>query len=95
MKINYLILMILLISGCSAEQAEEFAFRKTMEYQLADDCGEDKECVKAVKEQIEACMEVSDWRKYVINNEDEAETNRFISRFFPCFKDSNGDAYFD
>ena len=47
-----------------------------------------------VKEQIESCMEKSDWRKYVDNDEDEEELKRFIGEFFPCFKDSNGNPYF-
>jgi len=94
MKYSVLIIL-LLIGGCTAEQVEEIAFRKVMEYQLIDDCGEDdKACIKAVKEQIESCMEKSDWRKYVNNDEDEAEMKRFIGEFFPCFKDSNGNSYF-
>jgi len=85
----------LLIGGCSAEQTEEFAFRKTMEYQLKDKCGEEsKECIKAVEEQIESCMKKSDWRKYLESNEDQEEMKRFISDFFPCFKDSNGNSFF-
>ncbi len=95
MKKSSVFIILLLIGGCTTEQAEEFAFRKTMEYQLIDDCGkENKECIKAVKEQIESCMKKSDWRKYVNNDEDEKEMKRFISKFFPCFKDSNGNSYF-
>jgi hypothetical protein len=94
MKFSVLIIL-LLIGGCTAEQVEEIAFRKVMEYQLIDDCGEDdKACIKAVKEQIESCMEKSDWRKYVNSDEDEEEMKRFIGEFFPCFKDSNGNSYF-
>jgi len=94
-KKSSVFIILLLIGGCTTEQAEEFAFRKTMEYQLIDDCGkEDKECIKAVKEQIESCMKESDWRKYVNNDEDEKEMKRFINKFFPCFKDSNGNSYF-
>ena len=96
MKKRTVIFILLLLGGCSAEQTEEFAFRKMMEYQLSEDCGEDnKECIKAVKEQIESCMKKSDWRKYLENDEDEEEMKRFISVFFPCFKDSNGNSYFD
>ncbi len=88
-------MIVLLIGGCTAEQAEELAFRKVMEYQLTDECGEDnKACIEAVEEQIKACMEKSDWRKYVNNGEDEAEMKRFINQFFPCFKDPNGNSYF-
>lgn len=88
-------IILLLIGGCTAEQVEEIAFRKVMEYQLIDDCGEDdKECIEAVKEQIESCMEKSDWRKYVKSDEDEEEMKRFVGEFFPCFKDSSGNSYF-
>jgi hypothetical protein len=88
-------IILLLIGGCTAEQVEEIAFRKVMEYQLIDDCGEDdKACIRAVKEQIESCMEKSDWRKYVKSDEDEAEMKRFVGEFFPCFKDSSGNSYF-
>jgi hypothetical protein len=94
MKFSVLIIL-LLIGGCTAEQVEEIAFRKVMEYQLIDDCGEgDKACIKAVKEQIQSCMEKSDWRKYVNSAEDEEEMKRFIGEFFPCFKDPNGSSYF-
>ena len=88
-------IILLLIGGCTAEQVEEIAFRKVMEYQLIDDCGEDdKACIEAVKEQIESCMIKSDWRKYVKSDEDEEEMKRFVGEFFPCFKDSSGNSYF-
>ena len=80
----------MLIGGCSAEQAEEFAFQKVMEYKLKDECGENKGCINAVEEQIESCMKESDWRKYVKNDEDDEEMERFVRLFFPCFKDPNG-----
>ena len=95
MKKTALIFIVLLLGGCSEAQVEEFAFRKSMEYQLKDDCGDDnEECIKAVEEQIASCMEKSDWRKYLENDKDEAELKRFISEFFPCFKDANGNSYF-
>jgi hypothetical protein len=88
-------IILLLIGGCTAEQVEEIAFRKVMEYQLIDDCGEDdKACIEAVKEQIESCMGKSDWRKYVKSDEDEEEMKRFVGVFFPCFKDPNGNSFF-
>jgi hypothetical protein len=95
MKKISVFVILLLIGGCTAEQVEEIAFRKVMEYQLIDECGEDdKECIKAVEEQIEFCMEKSDWRKYVNNDDDDEEMKRFINAFFPCFKDPNGNSYF-
>jgi hypothetical protein len=88
------VVVLLLVIGCSEEQTEEFVFKKTMEYQLKDDCGKNKDCISAVEKQIESCMEKSDWRKYLKNSEDEEELNRFIKIFFPCFKDPNGNSYF-
>jgi hypothetical protein len=95
MKKISVFVILLLIGGCTAEQVEEIAFRKVMEYQLIDECGEDdEECIKAVEEQIEFCMEKSDWRKYVNSDDDDDEMKRFINEFFPCFKDPNGNSYF-
>ena len=90
-----IIFLLLALGGCSQEQAEEFAFRKTMEFQLKDECEEDQDCITAVEEQIESCMQQSEWRKYLNDSENEEELNRFIRVFFPCFKDSNGNSYFD
>ncbi len=89
-----MLIIVLLVAGCSEEQAEEFAFRKTMEYRLKDKCGENEECISAVEEQIESCMKKSDWRKYLDNDEDKSELKRFINEFFPCFRDPNGNSYF-
>jgi len=88
------IAILLLVTGCSPEQTEEFVFKKTMEYQLKDDCGEDTDCISAIEEQIESCMKNSDWRNYLKNSEDEEELNRFVKTFFPCFKDHDGNSYF-
>jgi hypothetical protein len=75
---------------------EELAFRKVIEYQLKDECGdEDKACVAAVEAQIESCMKQSDWRQFLENEEDQEEMKRFISEFSPCFKDSEGNSYFN
>ena len=89
------IFLLFALGGCSQEQAEEFAFRKTMEFQLKDECEDNQDCINAVEEQIESCMLQSDWRSYLESSEDEQELNRFIRVFFPCFKDPNGNSYFD
>ena len=95
MKRLFLLTICLLIGGCSSEMVEELAFRKVMEYQLKDECGdEDKACIAAVEAQIEFCMKQSDWRQFLENEEDEEELKRFVSEFFPCFKDSEGSSYF-
>ena len=86
---------LLLLVGCSTEQTEEFVFRKVLEYQLKEECGEEnKQCITDVEEQIQACMRESDWRAYLDNEEDEEEMKRFINAFFPCFKDANGNSHF-
>lgn len=96
MKSIPILFFVLLLTGCTAEQAEEFAFRKTMEYQLKEECGKkDKACIQAVEEQIESCMQKSEWKKYVDDSENEAEMQRFIRAFFPCFKDARGKPLFD
>jgi hypothetical protein len=95
MKRLLLLIICLLIGGCSSEMVEELAFRKVMEYQLKDECrDEDKACIAAVEAQIESCMIQSDWRQFLENEEDEEEVQRFVSEFLPCFKDSEGSAYF-
>ena len=95
MKRLLLLIICLIIGGCSSEMVDELVFRKVMEYQLKDECrDEDKACIKAVEAQIESCMIQSDWRQFLENEEDEEETQRFVSEFFPCFKDSDGNAYF-
>jgi len=95
MKKFFVFAFFLLISGCSGEQAEEFAFRKMIEYQLKNDCGEEnKQCIKAVEEQMKTCMDESDWRTYLDSHEDQKEMQRFVKKFFPCFKDANGNSYF-
>ena len=66
-----------------------------MEYLLKNKCGEEnKECLKAIEEQIDSCMEISDWKKYLDSDEDQEEMQRFIYKFSPCFKDPNGNSYF-
>ena len=87
--------LLLFLIGCTTEQTEEFVFRKVLEYQLKEECGADnKQCIAHVEEQIQACMNESDWRAYLENEEDEEELQRFIKAFFPCFKDDDGNAYF-
>ncbi len=91
----YILAITMILGGCSAEQFDEFVFRKVMEYQLKDECGEDnRPCIEAIEEQIESCMQKSDWRTYLDSDGDQEETQRFIRDFFPCFKDANGKSYF-
>ena len=95
MKKVYLFVFSLLVGGCSGDQVEEFVFRKVLEYELKEDCGkENKQCIKDIEEQIQTCMNKSDWRAYLDNDEDQEEMQRFIKEFFPCFKDANGNSYF-
>lgn len=99
MKIIGLLLMSFLLASCSEGQMadiEELAFRKTLEYSLAELCGEeDKACNAAVKEQVKSCMEKSDWRKFLDNEDDEDELDRFTTAFYLCIVDSEGNPYFE
>ena len=84
----------LTLAGCSEAEVEEYTFRKVMEYELKSDCDDDAACIEAVEAQIKDCMASSDWRRYLENEDNEAELERFIYRFFPCFKDASGNPYF-
>ena len=94
---KYLILLSLAIvfMGCSQKDAEKFAFRKVLEYELVDKCGDDEECIVAVKTQIPGCMEESDWYRYLNSDEDAEEFNRFANAFYACIVDPNGNPYFE
>lgn len=97
MKLISIFIFSLFLLSCTAEQAEEFTFRKTIEHELLKLCkthAKEKACTKAVKNQIVECMKKSDWHKLVDNAEDKAEQNRFINAFYPCFVDSRGNPYF-
>ena len=87
--------LCLFIMSCSEGQVEEFAFRKTLELSLVKACEEDQECATAVKSQISDCMEKSDWRKYLQQEESEEALNRFTKTFYSCIVDSEGNPYFE
>ena len=83
------------VTGCSEQQVEELVFRKTLEYQLKDRCGDDNEaCHEAVEEQIRECLRKSEWKRYLDSHEDEAEVERFVREFYPCFRDADGNPLF-
>jgi hypothetical protein len=93
-KISIVVVSMLLIA-CSDEAVEELAFRKSLEYNLSDLCGEDdKACVHAVETQTRGCMEKSDWRKYLKAKDDPVEKKRFITEFYACVVDPEGKPYF-
>ena len=92
-KVLVLVSMVFL-PACTESQLEEFAFRKTLEYDMVETCGEDKSCVKAVEEQVANCMVSSQWRQYLENQDDEAELERFATEVYACIKDTEGKAYF-
>lgn len=94
-NIPLLVLCVMAISGCSEKAIEEFAFRKSLEYHLTELCGEDAEdCVIAVKEQTGPCMKQSDWYKFVKDQDNKAEKERFITAFYACIVDPEGNPYF-
>lgn len=94
MKAIPALLILLFLTGCSEKQIEEFAFRKTLEYELTDLCGDDKDCLAAIKDQTKACMEKSDWRKYLKDPDNKEELKRFTTEFYACIVDPNGKPYF-
>ena len=89
-----LILLCLTIGGCTDAQIEEFVFRKSMEYDLKSKCEDDDNCKVAVEAQIRDCLAEADWRRFMDDDENPAEVERFVFAFYPCFKDSDGNAYF-
>lgn len=95
MKRLAVVLLSLPLLACSEASVEEFAFRKTLEHNLLELCGEDdKECTAAVEAQLKGCMEKSNWRKYVESQDDPAELERFTGEFYACIVDSEGNPYF-
>ncbi len=99
MKIFFIVLLPIMIGGCSSEKVEEFVFRKTLEYGLVEMCEEegkdkDKKCVAAVANQIETCMAKGNWKEFLKNQDDEDELQRFVKAFYPCFEDAKGNPYF-
>jgi hypothetical protein len=83
------------LSACG-DGLQELTFRKTLEYELVELCGEkDKICIAAVKAQIKQCMVKSDWKKFVKNQDSDAELKRFTTVFYACVVDNNGEPYFE
>lgn len=96
MKIAGIIFVLFVLVSCSEGQIEEFAFRKTIEYDLVELCGiEEAECVAAVKDQVKGCMQKSNWRRYLEDQDNESELNRFTSKFYACIVDAEGNPYFE
>lgn len=89
------LLFLLSLLACSERQVEEFTFRKTLEYDLVKLCEDDQECAAAVKAQIKGCMEISEWRNFLSNQNDEIELKRFTTEFYACIVDSEGSPYFE
>lgn len=95
MKALRITMLACLLSACSSDKLEEFVFKQTLEFSLVELCEGDETCKKAVKEQISPCMEKSDWRTFLNNEDDEAELARFTQSFYSCIVDGEGDPYFE
>lgn len=95
MKITGLLFVLLFIASCSEGQFEELVFRKTLEYDLTDLCGKDEACVEAVKSRIKGCMVKSNWRQFLEHQDDEEEKTRFVTEFYACIVDENGNSFFE
>jgi hypothetical protein len=89
-----LIPLVLACSACDQKSVETFTFRESLKYTLSKKCGEDEQCKTAVKEQIESCMESSDWETFLHNQDDEKEKSRFLTEFYGCLKDNDGNPLF-
>lgn len=95
MRYFFVFLIVFLLTSCEPGMLEETVFRYTLEKGLLSTCGdEDKACQEAVKSQISACMETSNWRQYLENQDSEEEFQRFIEEFYSCIVDENGEPYF-
>ena len=84
-----------MLASCNVGQVEELAFRKTLEYDLVNLCDKDDKCINSVKTQIKGCMEKSDWRKFMENQDSNEELERFTDEFYSCIVDENGNPYFE
>lgn len=91
----FLISIMLMTGACSTEKMEEFVFKKTLELSLQELCDGDEACDKALEEQITPCMEKSDWRAFLNNEDDEEELSRFTREFYSCIVDEEGKPYFE
>ena len=83
------------LAGCSDGSVEEFAFRSMLEVSMSELCGEDDAaCLEAVETQTRPCMRQADWRRYMENDEDPAELERFTTAFYACVVDEQGNPWF-
>lgn len=89
-----LVILILMCSGCSQRGVEEFAFRESLKYGLLKTCEEDETCKALVKEQIKGCIESSDWKSFLDNQDDETIKNKFLTEFYGCLVDGDGNPLF-
>lgn len=89
-----LISIMLMTGACSTEKMEEFVFKKTLELSLQELCDGDEACDKAIEAQITPCMEKSNWRAFLNNEDDEEELSRFTREFYSCIVDEHGEPYF-
>lgn len=95
MKLIILLLVLGLVVSCSESQVEELTFRKSLEYDLVGLCDDDKGCIKSVKSQTKQCMEKSEWRKFLENQDSQEELARFSKEFYSCIVDAEGKPYFE
>ena len=95
MKVLVVILSLFLLTSCTEADVEELVFRKIIEYDLIELCGDDEQCKLDVKAQIKGCMVSSDWQGYIKNQDDDEELTRFTVQFYDCFVDPEGQPYFE
>ena len=85
-----LVLTSIAFAGCSDRSIAEFTFRKLVERDLREECGKSSECKEAVSQQIEDCLERSNWRELLQQEDNEDAIIKFHNNFRSCFKNKNG-----
>ena len=93
-----IVLGALLLLGSLQATADvlDDAAAKMVKASLKDVCEDDTDCVKAVDKQFDACLEKSDFRKYM--NASAADEDKYLASTFKhlyaCIVDQDGDPYF-
>lgn len=96
MKFAIIILITLSLTACSEKFIEEFVFRETLKYNLKEVCGnDDQSCKDAVDNQLQSCMDKSNWKQFIKDSDNKEESTRFKSELYSCIVDSAGKPHFE
>jgi hypothetical protein len=94
------IITLAVLCGLGSSQARadviDWVTAKMVKDQLSDACGEDSDCAQAVDKQFDACLEKSDFLKYM--NSPKSEEDKYLDSTFDflysCIVDKDGYPYF-